>query len=72
MSSSNLSQILIRRKEVERLTSLSRSRIYTLIKQNAFPKPISLGSMSVAWIESEIHEWIATRITELRNPTKQP
>ncbi len=66
MNSSSLSQTLIRRKEVERLTSLSRSRIYTLIKQNAFPKPISLGSMSVAWIESEIQEWIAARIAEFR------
>lgn len=34
---------LIRRKEVERLTGLSRSRIYDLMKQGAFPKPVALG-----------------------------
>jgi len=57
---------LIRRKEVERLTTLSRSRIYALMQQNLFPKPISLGSMSVAWIESEVKDWITQRIAEFR------
>lgn len=57
---------LIRRKEVERLTGLSRSRIYDLMKQGAFPKPVALGAMSVAWLEVEIHEWIASRIADSR------
>jgi prophage regulatory protein len=62
----NTPQALIRRKEVERLTTLSRSRIYALMQQGTFPKPISLGKMSVAWLESEIQEWIAARIAEFR------
>lgn len=57
---------LIRRKEVERLTALSRSRIYDLMKQGAFPKPVQLGAMSVAWLEVEVHEWIAARIADSR------
>lgn len=57
-----LQTALIRRKEVERLTALSRSRIYDLMKQDAFPKPVTLGTMSVAWLEIEIREWIAARI----------
>lgn len=57
---------LIRRKVVEQLTGLSRSRIYDLMKQGAFPKPVALGAMSVAWLEIEIHEWIATRIAASR------
>lgn len=59
-----LQTALIRRKEVERLTALSRSRIYDLMKQGVFPKPVSLGSMSVAWLEVEIREWIASRIAD--------
>lgn len=55
---------LIRRKEVERLTALSRSRIYDLMKQGTFPKPVALGAMSVAWLEIEIREWIASRIAD--------
>ena len=57
---------LIRRKEVERLTALSRSRIYDLMSKGVFPKPISLGTMSVAWLESEIYDWITNRITQSR------
>lgn len=59
-----LQTALIRRKEVERLTALSRSRIYDLMKQGTFPKPVTLGAMSVAWLEIEIREWIASRISD--------
>lgn len=57
---------LIRRPEVERLTALSRSRLYALIALNEFPKPIRLGAMSVAWAENEVHIWIAQRIADSR------
>ncbi|RUR15818.1 AlpA family transcriptional regulator [Legionella sp. km535] len=57
---------LIRRKKVEERTTLSCSRIYALMKEGLFPKPVTLGSMSVAWIESEVDEWIAARINESR------
>jgi prophage regulatory protein len=62
--------VLIRRKEVERLTALSRSRIYDLMKQGAFPKPVALGAMSVAWVEAEIQDWIAARIADSRKATQ--
>lgn len=61
-----LQTTLIRRREVERLTALSRSRIYDLMKQGAFPKPVVLGAMSVAWLEIEVREWIAHRIADSR------
>ena len=57
---------LIRRKEVERLTALSRSRIYALMSKGVFPKPIALGTMSVAWLEVEVRGWIASRIAASR------
>lgn len=59
---------LIRRKKVEEITTLSRSRIYYLMQQGQFPKPISLGKMSVAWVESEVQEWVNARIAEFRKP----
>jgi prophage regulatory protein len=55
---------LIRRKRVEELTALSRSRIYDLMQQGKFPKPVSLGAMSVAWLEIEVREWISSRISD--------
>ncbi len=57
---------LIRRHEVERLTGMSRSRIYDLMDKGEFPTNVRLGPMSVAWLESEIHEWIAARIAASR------
>ncbi len=56
------STVLIRRKQVEAMTSLSRSRIYALMNEGAFPKPVRLGTQSVAWPLSEIEAWINERI----------
>lgn len=59
-----LQTALIRRREVERLTALSRSRIYALMAAGDFPKPVRLGVMSVAWPEILVREWIASRIAD--------
>ncbi len=63
---------LLRRKQVEQAIGLSRSTIYARLDpksphyDSTFPRPISLGSMSVAWVEAEIQNWIAARITASR------
>ncbi|ENJ4473952.1 AlpA family transcriptional regulator [Yersinia enterocolitica] len=56
----------IRLSDVQRRTGYSKAWIYRLIKQERFPKPVKIGSRSVAFIESEIDEWINQRITESR------
>lgn len=53
---------LLRLTEVQRRVPYSRSNLYLLIKRGAFPQPIDLGARAVAWLESEIDDWIATRI----------
>lgn len=55
---------LLRRKDVEQRTALSRSRIYDLMGKGEFPLPVRLGSMSVAWASTEIDAWIAERIAQ--------
>ena len=55
---------LIRRKEVQDKTGLGASSIYAMMKQGDFPKPITLSERRVAWIESEIDNWITERIAE--------
>lgn len=52
---------LLRRKEVERETGLSRSAIYAQMAEGKFPRPYLIGSRAVAWRESEINEWKASR-----------
>ncbi|MDB1122234.1 AlpA family transcriptional regulator [Vibrio algarum] len=48
----------IRLKEVISKTGLSRSTIYSLIKEGRFPPNVPIGSRSVAWVESEVEEWL--------------
>lgn len=66
---------LLRRKQVEQAIGLSRSTIYARLDKRSphydptFPKPITLGSMSIAWVESEIQNWIASRIASSRKTT---
>ena len=51
---------IIRLSEVIKKTGLSRSTIYTLIKEdNEFPKQIPLASRSMGFLESEVNAWIA-------------
>jgi prophage regulatory protein len=55
---------LVRIKTVVELTGLSKSYIYDLANKGVFPKSIQLvpGGTSVAWIESEVLNWIDQRI----------
>ena len=63
-SSKNQNHRLIRRKEVQTKTGLGASSIYAMMKQGDFPKAITLSERRVAWIESEIDQWIAERISK--------
>ena len=55
---------LIKLKEVIEKTSLGRSTIYELMTDGIFPKQVSLGAKSVAWLESEVDDWIMERVGE--------
>ena len=55
---------LILRKEVQSRTGLGASSIYALMQKNQFPKPVTLSIRRVAWVESDVEEWILTRITQ--------
>lgn len=53
---------LIKLAKVMDNTGLSRSTIYKYISEGSFPKPVSLGVRNVAWVESEVEDWILERI----------
>lgn len=69
MQYSNEKITILRRKQVENRTGLSRSTIYNRIHEGSFPKSISLGSRSVGWIESEVDAWLADCIERRDNET---
>ena len=64
---------IIRRREVEARTGLSRSAIYARLRANpkrpndydpTFPRPIQIGPRSVGWIAAEIDAWVEARTAE--------
>lgn len=55
-------QTILRLALVKQRTGLSRSSIYSGVKQGTFPAQISLGPRAVGWLESSIDEWIASRV----------
>lgn len=59
---------LLRRREVEARTGLSRSTIYEWIRLGNFPRPIALGTRAVRWQEHDVDQWIAGRVA---NEVKQ-
>ena len=59
-------QSLIRLPEVQRRTSYSKAWIYRLMSQGKFPASVKIGPRAIAFVESEIDEWISQRIAEYR------
>ena len=53
---------LIRLKEVQHRVGLGRSTIYRWMSEGKFPKPVQLGSYTVAWAEDEVEDWILSRL----------
>ncbi|CAJ0999354.1 hypothetical protein SODG_001618 [Sodalis praecaptivus] len=53
---------LLRLRQVEQKTGLKRSQIYLYMKDKSFPLSIKIGLASVAWLDSEIDEWINRKL----------
>ena len=57
-----MTDTFLRLPKVKQVTGFGRSQIYLLIKQGKFPKQIHIGPKSVAWLDSEVSEWMKVRI----------
>lgn len=53
---------LLHRKEVMKMTGLSRSSIYVYQNKYGFPKPINIGPRAVRWQESLVKAWIDSKV----------
>ncbi|MBZ4312336.1 AlpA family transcriptional regulator, partial [Mycobacterium tuberculosis] len=51
-------QNLIRLPEVLKRTGFGKAWIYRLISEGRFPAPVKIGVRAVAFVESEVDEWI--------------
>lgn len=66
---------ILRRKQVETRTGLSRSTIYAKLRHNpkrpsdydpTFPRPVSLGAKSVGWLAHEVDAWLTAQVEKSR------
>lgn len=58
--------VALRLSHVKALVPLGRSSIYAGMKNGTFPKSIKLGERAVGWIESEVNDWLSSRIKASR------
>ena len=52
---------LLRRRQVEEITGLSRSSIYRLMKSGEFPQRVKVGRNGSRWRDSAITAWVESR-----------
>lgn len=76
MSSESI--VLLRKPALlRRLGGISNSTLHDWLSPNSprhdpqMPRPLQLGMNSVAWVESEVDEWLANKVaTAKKNPSK--
>ncbi|MDV7211069.1 helix-turn-helix transcriptional regulator [Azotobacter beijerinckii] len=66
VTSTPLPRRFIKMAEVRNMTTLSASEIYRRIAAGTFPKQVTLGGNSVAWLADEVNAWCDARIAESR------
>ena len=52
---------LLRRRQVEEITGMSRSSIYRLMQSGEFPPRVKVGPAAVRWRASDIMGWLESR-----------
>ncbi len=58
---------ILRLPDVRKRVGLSKSQIYKLISEDAFPRQIRLGGgRASGWVEFQVNLWIEQRIAESR------
>lgn len=59
---------IININDVIEFTSISRAKIYEMIKVDSkyydpsFPKPVRLSESRIGWVAFEVHQWIEAKI----------
>jgi prophage regulatory protein len=59
---------LLSLRDVTELVPYSANHLRKLAKAGEFPAPIEIGPMTLAFVEDEVREWIATHIRDRRSP----
>ncbi len=62
---------LLSMREVVARTTLSRTTLWRKARAGKFPQPLMLGEQRIAWRESDVAEWIATRAPRRARPAAE-
>lgn len=57
----SVSKQLLRRRQVCGLLGISKSTLYVLLREQAFPVPLRVGKRAVAWRQCEVEAWLDGR-----------
>ena len=52
---------ILRRREVEHRTSLSRTTLWRMMRRGEFPRHLQLSANRIGWLEADIENWIQGR-----------
>lgn len=61
---SNNSIALLRLPQVIAITGLTKQKIYELIREDLFPKQVRITDRSVAWVKTEVEDWVNNLIAQ--------
>jgi prophage regulatory protein len=62
--------VMLRLLAVCKITGLCRSAIYQLESEQRFPQRVNIGPRAVAWVASEVQEWLKQRMAS--RPALEP
>lgn len=55
-----MAERLLRLREIATRVGMSKATIYRKMARGEFPRPVSVGSQSVRWRESDLDGWMAS------------
>jgi prophage regulatory protein len=56
----------LRVRKVTEMVGFSKTTLYARVRDGTFPKPIALGPQTVAFLESDVLEWMQRQIAQAR------
>jgi len=63
---------LLSKRAVLKQIPISGATLARRVAAGAFPRPIRIGKRRVAWVQSEISDWLAERMKERRQGPTEP
>lgn len=60
----NKSKRFLRKRQVMDKTGLPESSLYAEVTGGNFPNPVKLSANRVAWLESEVDDWMDAKLAQ--------